>query len=56
MQIALQNDKKVGKMPFAPTPYEMSNNDKKKIVKVDKRRSAGGYFEKKNGTVTKRKI
>ena len=31
-------------------------NDKKKIVKVDKRRSAGGYFEKKNGTVTKRKI
>ena len=22
MQIALQNDKKVGKMPFAPTPYE----------------------------------
>ena len=33
-----------------------TNNDKKKIVKVDKRRSAGGYFEKKNGTVTKRKI
>ena len=31
-------------------------NDKKKIVKVDKRRSAGGYFEKKNGTVIKRKI
>lgn len=62
MQIALQNDKKVDKMPFVPTSYEMSNHVsfiimiRKKIVKVDKRRSAGGYFEKKNGTVTKRKI
>lgn len=26
LQIALQNDRKVGKMPFAPTPYEMSNH------------------------------